>query len=42
MLFKSEQPAFMNPKIALDIIAGIDKYLEDNNINNISEIRGII
>lgn len=33
---------FMNPKIALDIIAGIDKYLEDNNINNISEIRGII
>lgn len=34
--------SFMNPKIALDIIAGIDKYLEDNNINNISEIRGII
>ena len=34
--------SFMTPKIALDIIAGIDKYLEDNNINNISEIRGII
>ena len=34
--------SFMNPKIALDIIAGIDKYLEDNNINNIREIRGII
>ena len=34
--------SFMNPRIALDIIAGIDKYLEDNNINNISEIRGII
>lgn len=34
--------SFMNPKISLDILNGMEKYLEDNNIKNISEIRGII
>lgn len=34
--------SFMNPKISLDILDGMEKYLEDNHIKNISEIRGII
>lgn len=34
--------SFMNPAIALDIIDGMEAYLEKNNIANISEIRGII
>ena len=33
---------FMKPDIAIDIINGIEKYLEDNDIKHISEIRGII
>lgn len=33
---------FKNPKIALDIIDGIEKYLEDNNIDSVEEIIGII
>ncbi len=34
--------SFMNPAIALDIIDGMEAYLEKNNISNIAEIRGII
>ena len=34
--------SLMNPAIALDIIDGMEAYLEKNNIANISEIRGII
>ncbi|MBQ2288105.1 MAG: dihydroorotate dehydrogenase [Lachnospiraceae bacterium] len=34
--------SFMNPAMALDIIDGMEAYLEKNNIANISEIRGII
>ncbi len=33
---------FMKPDIALDIIAGMEKYLEDNGYESIDEIRGII
>lgn len=33
---------FKNPKIALDIIDGIEKYLEDNNIDSVEDIIGII
>lgn len=34
--------SFMNPAIALDIIDGMEDYLEKNHISNIAEIRGII
>ena len=34
--------SFMNPAIAVDIIDGMEAYLEKNNISNIAEIRGII
>lgn len=34
--------SFMNPAIALDIIDGMEAYLEKNHISNIAEIRGII
>ncbi len=34
--------SFMNPSIALDIIDGMERYLEENGIANIEEIRGII
>lgn len=34
--------SFMNPAIAIDIIDGMEAYLEKNNISNIAEIRGII
>lgn len=34
--------SFMNPRLALSVIDGIEKYLEENKIDNISEIRGII
>ena len=33
---------FMKPDKALDIIAGMERYCEENNIVNISEIRGIV
>lgn len=33
---------FMDPAIALDVIDGMERYLEDNHIENISEIRGIV
>ncbi|MCI9156401.1 MAG: dihydroorotate dehydrogenase [Lawsonibacter sp.] len=33
---------FMDPRLCLDVIDGMEKYLEDNHIDNISEIRGII
>ena len=33
---------FMKPDKALDIIAGMERYCEENNIANISEIRGIV
>lgn len=33
---------FMDPKLCLDVIDGMEKYLEDNHIENISEIRGIV
>jgi hypothetical protein len=32
----------MNPAIAVDIIDGMEAYLEKNNIETISEIRGIL
>lgn len=34
--------SFMNPSIAVDIIDGMERYLEEEHISNISEIRGII
>ena len=34
--------SFMNPSISMDIIDGMERYLEKNNISNISEIRGIL
>ncbi|MDU1540162.1 MAG: dihydroorotate dehydrogenase [Paeniclostridium sordellii] len=33
---------FVNPKIGLDIIEGIKKYMEEEGINSLDEIRGII
>ena len=33
---------FMDPTIALDIIDGMERFLEDNHITNISEIRGVV
>lgn len=33
---------FVNPKISLDIIDGIEKYMIENKIKKIDEIRGII
>ena len=32
----------MNPKIGLDIIKGIEEYMEREGINSLDEIRGII
>ena len=32
----------MKPSIAMDIIDGLEKYLEEQNIGNISELRGIV
>ena len=34
--------SFMKPSIAMDIIDGLEKYLEEQNIGNISELRGIV
>ena len=34
--------SFMKPTQSLDIIAGVEAYLEDNGIGNISEIQGIL
>ena len=34
--------SFMKPDISLDIIEGMDKWLADNGISNIEEIRGIV
>lgn len=34
--------SFMKPSIAMDIIDGLEKYLEGQNIGNISELRGIV
>ena len=34
--------SFMDPTIALSIIDGMEKYLEENGISNISEIIGIL
>lgn len=34
--------SFMNPALAVDVINGMETYLEDNNIENLQEIRGII
>ena len=33
---------FMKPDKALDIIDGLEHYCEENGIQNISEIRGIV
>lgn len=33
---------FKNPKIALDVIEGIERYLESNNIDSIEDIIGIV
>ena len=33
---------FMKPDISMDIIAGMEKYLEDNGYESIEEIRGIV
>ena len=33
---------FMKPAKALDIIDGMERYCEENGINNLSEIRGIV
>ena len=34
--------SFMNPALAVDVIDGMEAYLEQNNIENIQEIRGIL
>lgn len=34
--------SFMNPALAVDIIDGMEKYLEKNHIDHIQDIRGII
>lgn len=34
--------SFMRPNISLDIIDGMEKYMEENNIESLDEIRGII
>ena len=34
--------SFMKPDISIDIINGMDKWLADNGISNIEEIRGIV
>ncbi|BDR69337.1 dihydroorotate dehydrogenase B (NAD(+)), catalytic subunit [Clostridium tetani] len=34
--------SFMKPDISIDIIQGIEKYMIDNNIQSLDEIRGII
>lgn len=33
---------FMNPRATIEIINGIEKFMTENNIKNLSEIRGII
>ena len=33
---------FMKPDKALDVIAGMERYCEENGLQNISEVRGII
>ncbi len=33
---------FIKPDISLDIISGIERFMEDKNIKNLEEIRGII
>ena len=33
---------FMDPRLCLDVIDGMEKFLEDNKIENISEIRGVV
>ena len=33
---------FMKPDISLDIIAGMEKYMEDNHLDSLNEIRGIL
>ncbi len=34
--------SFIRPDIALDIIAGMERYLEEQGIDNIAQIRGIV
>lgn len=34
--------SFMNPRLAVDVIDGLERYLEENGIENLSEIRGIL
>ena len=34
--------SFMKPSIAMDIIEGLQEYVEERNIGNISELRGIV
>lgn len=34
--------SFMKPAIAVDVIDGMEKYMEQNNISDLDEIRGII
>ena len=34
--------SFMRPNISLDIIDGMEKYMEENKIESLDEIRGII
>lgn len=33
---------FINPNVSAEIVKGLDQYCVDNNLSNISEIRGII
>ena len=33
---------FMKPDKALDVIAGMERYCEENGLRNISEVRGIV
>ena len=33
---------FMKPDISLDIIEGMEKYMEENHLDSLDEIRGIL
>ncbi len=33
---------FINPNVGVEIVDGLDRYCKENNLNHISEIRGII
>ena len=40
--FKDSSANFLNPKIGLDIIKGIESYMDREGIKSLDEIRGIL